>query len=48
LRPQYIRIKEEIDAQQILADERGELINAAGLSAMGLKILQEETFFIKC
>jgi len=41
----YIRTKEEVDKEQILSDR--EQFGAAGLSAIGLKVVQEESFFVE-
>ena len=46
LKPEYIRVKEEVNKELILADRSEDLINAGGLSAIGLKASQEESFYI--
>lgn len=50
LRPEFVRVKEEVNKELILQQAADELINAGGLSAMGLKVVQEESFYIdlKC
>ena len=42
----YVRVKEEIDKETILADYSQKKINDESLAGVGLKIDQDETFFI--
>ena len=42
----YIRIKKEIDKEAILAAYARKMLTDADLSALGMKVVQEEAFFI--
>ena len=42
---QYIRTKEEVNKQALLADREG--FGADGLRLIGLKVLQEESFYVE-
>lgn len=44
---EYLRVKEEIDKESILADYSSKELNDTKLASVGLKIDQGETFFIK-
>jgi phage host-nuclease inhibitor protein Gam len=42
--PQYIRVKEEVNRQAIIADREG--LTAEHLKSIGVRVVQEESFFI--
>lgn len=44
LRPEYVRTKEEVDKEKILSDIKSDFINAGGLSAVGVKCVQDDSF----
>lgn len=43
----YIRTKEEVDKEQLIADARAKKRTAWDLKEVGAKVVQEETFFIE-
>jgi len=45
LMPDYIRMKEEVDKEKVLADYASEAIDDSKLAAVGLRVDQDETFF---
>jgi phage host-nuclease inhibitor protein Gam len=43
----YIRVKEEINKEQILADVAAQILNEADLRKAGAQVVQEESFFVE-
>jgi len=46
-KPSYIRTKEEIDKEKILSDYSAKILNDESLAAAGLRVEQEEQFFVE-
>ncbi|MDB6020491.1 MAG: Mu Gam family protein [Pedosphaera sp.] len=43
----YIRVKEEINKEQIIADVGAQILSAAELRKAGAQVVQEESFFVE-
>ena len=43
----YIRVKEEIDKEQIIADVGAEILSAADLRKAGAQVVREESFYVE-
>ncbi|MBI5075604.1 MAG: host-nuclease inhibitor Gam family protein [Nitrospirae bacterium] len=47
LMPQYVRDVPQIDKEAILADDRAEVLNAVELAKCGLRVMQDDEFWIE-
>jgi phage host-nuclease inhibitor protein Gam len=45
--PRYIRTKEEVDREKLLADVKTGVVPALDLSAVGLKIVEDDAFYFE-